>query len=42
MKRTFVQSFGSVTNCKPAFLRKPYEFLTGDASASRTTLEEIL
>ena len=40
MKRIFVQSFGSVTNCKPAILRKAYEFLTGDASAPRTPLEK--
>ena len=25
MKREFVQSFGTVTNCKPSFLRKAYQ-----------------
>ena len=40
MKREFVQSFGTVTNCKPSFLRKAYQYLTGDASSSRTTSEE--
>ena len=39
MKRTFVQSFGTVVNCKPMFLRKAYSMLTGDSSAARTTDE---
>ena len=42
MKRVFVHSFGSVTNCKSAILRKAYQFLTGDASASRNATESEL
>ena len=41
-KRIFVHSFGSVTNCKSAILRKAYQFLTGDASASRNATESEL
>lgn len=40
MKRDFVQSFGAVTSCKPAFLRKAYQMLTGDVSSARTMSEE--
>ena len=40
MKRTFVQAFGTVMNCKPAFLRKAYQFVTGDASAATNLSEE--
>ncbi len=40
MKREFIQSFGTVTNCKPAFLRKAYQVLTGDSSSARTLAEK--
>ena len=40
MKREFIQSFGTVTNCKPAFLRKAYQVLTGDSSSAHTLAEK--
>ena len=40
MKRTFVQSFGTITHCKPAFLRRAYQFLTGDSAAASTLSED--
>ena len=35
-----MQSFGTVTSCKPTFLRRAYEHLTGDSLASRTVSVE--
>ena len=40
MKREFLHSFGTITNCKPAFLRKAYQVLTGDSSSARTLAEK--
>ena len=40
MKSTYVQSFGTITHCKPVFLRKAYQFLTGDSAAASTLSED--
>lgn len=40
MKREFIYSFGTITNCKPAFLRKAYQVLTGDSTSACTLAEK--
>ena len=40
MKREFIHSFGTITNCKSAFLRKAYQVLTGDSSSAHTLAEK--
>ena len=40
MKREFIHSFGTITNCISAFLGKAYQMLTGDLSSARTLAEK--
>ena len=41
MKREFIHSFGTITNCKQAFLRKAYQVLTGDSDSAHTLAEKV-